>query len=62
VHNLWLIFLIFLCTSCYKFRDRFLAIIYNGYHLCFLFGGMVFEGLSTEISPLNNNNNSILLL
>ena len=60
--NLWLIFFIILCTTCYVFRDKFLGIIYRGCHLCFLFSGIAYRWLSTEIDPLNNNNNSILLL
>ena len=62
MNNLWLIFLIILYTSCYAFRDKFLGVIYRGYHLCFLFSGIAYRRLSTEISLLNNNNNSILLL
>jgi len=62
VNNLWLNFSIILYTSCYLFRDRFLGIIYRCYHLRFLFSSIAFGGLLTEISPLNNNNNSILLL
>jgi hypothetical protein len=62
VNNLWLIFLIILYTSCYAFRDKFLGIIYRSCHLCFLFSGIAYRWLSTEISLLNNNNNSILLL
>ena len=62
MHSLWLNFLSFLSTSCYKFRDRFLGVIYKGYHLCFLFDVLGCGRLLTEINPLNNNNNSILLL
>ena len=62
MNNLWLIFFIVLYTACGVFGDKFLGIIYKGYHLCFLFSGMAYRRLSTEIGPLNNNNNSILLL
>ena len=60
--SLCLIFFVILYTACYVFRDKFLGIIYRGYHLCFLFSGIAYRWLSTEIDPLNNNNNSILLL
>jgi len=62
VNNLWLIFFIILYTTCCAFRDKFLGIIYRGYHLCFLLSVIAYRWLSTEIDPLNNNNNSILLL
>ena len=62
MNNLWLIFFITLFTTCYVFRDKFLGIIYMSCHLCFLFSGIAYRWLSTEIDPLNNNNNSILLL
>ena len=62
MNSLWLIFFIILYTTCCVFRDKFLGIIYRGYHLCFLFGSIAYGWLSTEIDPLNNNNNSILLL
>ena len=62
MNNLWLIFFIILYTTCCVFRDKFLGIIYRGYHLCFLLGVIAYRRLSTEIDPLNNNNNSILLL
>ena len=62
MNSLWLIFFIILYTTCCVFRDKFLGIIYKGYHLCFLFNGIAYRWLSTEIDPLNNNNNSILLL
>ena len=62
MHSLWLNFLLFLSTSCYKFRDRFLGVVYKGCHLCFLFGVLGCRRLLTGISPPNNNNNSILLL
>ena len=62
MNNLWLIFFIILCTTWYVFRDKFLGTIYRGYNLCFLFSGIAYGWLSTEIDPLNNNNNSILLL
>ena len=62
MNSLWLSLSKTLYTSCYVFRDKFLGIVYRGCHLCFLFGGIAFGWLSTEIDPLNNNNNSILLL
>ena len=62
MHSLWLSFLLFLSTLFYRFGDRFLGIIYKGYHLSFLFWVLGYRWLSTEINPLNNNNNSILLL
>jgi hypothetical protein len=62
VNSLWLIFFIILYTTCCVFRDKFLGIIYRGYHLCFLLSVIAYRWLSTEIDPLNNNNNSILLL
>jgi len=62
VNSLWLIFFIVLYTTCCVFRDKFLGIIYRGYHLCFLLSVIAYRWLSTEIDPLNNNNNSILLL
>jgi len=62
VDSLWLIFFIILYTTCCVFRDKFLGIIYRGYHLCFLLSVIAYRWLSTEIDPLNNNNNSILLL
>ena len=62
MNSLWLIFFILLYTACCVFRDKFLGIIYRGYHLCFLLSVIAYRWLSTEIDPLNNNNNSILLL
>ena len=62
MNNVWLIFFIILYTTCCVFRDKFLGIIYRGYHLCFLLSVIAYRWLSTEIDPLNNNNNSILLL
>ena len=62
MNSLWLIFFIILYTTCCVFRDKFLGIIYRGYHLCFLLSVIPYRWLSTEIDPLNNNNNSILLL
>ena len=62
MNSLWLIFFIVLYTTCCVFRDKFLGIIYRGYHLCFLLSVIAYRWLSTEIDPLNNNNNSILLL
>lgn len=62
MNSLWLIFFIILYTTCCVFRDKFLGIIYRGYHLCFLLSVIAYRWLSTEIDPLNNNNNSILLL
>ena len=62
MNSLWLIFFIILYTTCCVFRDKFLGVIYRGYHLCFLLSVIAYRWLSTEIDPLNNNNNSILLL
>ena len=39
MNSLWLIFFIILYTTCCVFRDKFLGIIYRGYHLCFLLSG-----------------------
>ena len=34
MNSLWLILgFMFLCTTCYVFRDKFLGIVYRGYHL-----------------------------
>ena len=62
MNNLWLIFLVVLYTTCYKFSDKILGGIYRSSYLCFLVGCVDFTRLSTENSLLNNNNNSILLL
>ena len=60
--KLWLVFLSFLCTPCYRDEYSFLDRIYKGYHLDFILMALGFRGLLTENRPLNNNNNSILLL
>ena len=60
--KLWLVFLSFLCTPCYRDEYSFLDRIYRGYHLDFISMVLGFRELLTENRPLNNNNNSILLL
>ena len=60
--KLWLVFLSFLCTPCYRDAYSFLDRIYRGYHLDFTLMVLGFRELLTENRPLNNNNNSILLL
>ena len=60
--KLWLVFLPFLYTPCYRDAYSFLDRIYRGYHLDFILMVLGFKELLTENRPLNNNNNSILLL
>ena len=60
--KLWLVFLSFLYTTCYRDEYSFLGRIYRGYHLDFILVALGFGELLTENRPLNNNNNSILLL
>ena len=60
--KLWLVFLSFLCTPCYRDGYSFLDRIYRGYHRGFILVVLGFRELLTENRPLNNNNNSILLL
>jgi len=62
VDKLWLVFLSFLYTPCHGDEYSFLDLIYRGYHLDFILMVLGFRGLLTENKPLNNNNNSILLL
>jgi hypothetical protein len=62
VDKLWLVFLSFLYTPCYRDEYSFLDRIYRGYHLDFILVALSFRALLTENRPLNNNNNSILLL
>ena len=62
MNNLWLIFVMVLYTACYKFSDKILDGIYRGFYLYFLVGCVDYGWLLTENGPLNNNNNSILLL
>ena len=60
--KLWLVFLSFLYTPCYRDGYSLLDRIYRGYHLDFILVALGFGELLTENRPLNNNNNSILLL
>ena len=60
--KLWLVFLSFLCTPCYRDAYSFLDRIYRGYHVDFILMVLSFRELLTENRSLNNNNNSILLL